>query len=349
MKVLNLRAAGELVLEEQPAPKAKKEEVLVKIKASGICGSDIPRVMTKGTYHFPTIVGHEFAGQIVAVGSNIHTKYLFKRATVFPLLPDFTCDMCEIEQYASCYNYNYFGSRCDGGFAEYIAVPFWNVVFADDNADYEELALAEPCAVGLHALRQSASKKGETVAIFGAGPIGLMIAQWVDIYGGYPILIDIDQRKADFAVRFGFTDVFAGNSYDVIQFIKEKTNGTGADICIEGTGFAGALESCLYAVKHAGRVVALGNPADDMHLSHKTYWEILRKQITLLGAWNSGYEQRRKDNDWRMVIDCINKGKINLKGLITHRYKLDDGILPFKMMTDKINNPFYVKVIYSME
>ena len=313
MKCLNLHAVNDLRYEEKPSPKAAAGGVLIKIKACGICGSDVPRVLTKGTYNFPTIVGHEFAGEIVETGAGISKEVLGKRAAVFPLLPCFKCKMCAQREYASCADYNYFGSRCDGGFAEYLAAPLWNVAFAADNVDFEELAMAEPCAVALHALRRAGLKSGETVAVFGAGPIGLMLGQWVRIYGSTPVLIDVDERKAEFARGFGFQNAFAGKSADALEFIKEKTGGLGADICVEGAGFAPALENCLYAVKAFGRVVAMGNPSGDMPLSQKAYWEILRKQITVCGTWNSGYGGN--DSDWAAVIKNINEDQGFIKAM----------------------------------
>jgi len=345
MKALNLTAIGKLEYMDIPDPKPQKGEVLLKIKACGICGSDVPRVLTKGTYHFPTVVGHEFAGQIVDLGEGVDKKYLGRRATVFPLLPCFMCKMCEVQQYASCANYNYFGSRCNGGFAEYLAVPIWNVLLADDNADYEELAMTEPCAVALHALRNGGIKAGQSVAIFGSGPIGMMMAQLVRIDGSTPLLIDVDQLKVNFAKNLGFEDVFAGSSENAVEFVKKKTDGLGADICVEGAGFAAALENCLYSVKSFGKIVAMGNPAGEMNISQKAYWELLRKQAALVGTWNSGFEQG--ENDWITVIKNINDGKLKLKELITHRYKLSDGPKPFDMMVGK--KEFYNKVMFVMD
>jgi len=345
MKALNLTAIGKLEYMDIPDPKPQKGEVLLKIKACGICGSDVPRVLSKGTYHFPTVVGHEFAGQITALGEGVDEKYLNKRAAIFPLLPCFKCKMCEGQQYASCADYNYFGSRCNGGFAEYLSAPIWNVVVADDQADYEELAMTEPCAVALHALRNGGIAAGQTVAIFGAGPIGMMMAQLVQVYDSTPLLIDVDYRKAEFARRFGFANVFAGSSEDAVLFVKEKTDELGADICVEGAGFVSALENCLYSVKSFGKIVAMGNPAGDMNISQKAYWELLRKQVALVGTWNSGYENG--ENDWVTVINNINNGKLKLKELVTHRYTLSDGLKPFDMMVSK--KEFFNKVMYIMD
>ncbi|MCL2752314.1 MAG: galactitol-1-phosphate 5-dehydrogenase [Firmicutes bacterium] len=342
MKVLNLHGIGDLRYEELPDPTPKAGEVLVKIKACGICGSDVPRVLTKGTYHFPTVVGHEFAGQVVELGAGADPALLGRKAAVFPLLPCFKCDMCVREQYASCVNYNYFGSRCDGGFSEYIAAPVWNLVLAGESADFEELAMAEPCAVALHALRRCDIKSGETVAVFGAGPIGVMAAQWAQALGCRAILADVDAQKAGFARSVGFSDVYAGT--EGADYVKEATKGAGAGICVDAAGVAPAMESCFYAAAPLGRVAALGNPAGGMNFSQKAYWEILRKQLRVCGSWNSGYESG--SNDWTDAIKYMACGDLKLKPLITHRYGLSDGLAPFHMIADK--KEFFNKVMYVM-
>ena len=204
MKGCVLEAVGQLIYKEVDAPRPKTGEVLLKTKAAGICGSDIERVFVKGTYHFPTIPGHEFSGEVVQVGEGVDTNLLGRRAAVFPLLPCRKCDMCEVGEYASCRNYNYFGSRCDGGFAEYVAIPVWNLIFGPDSLSYEVMAMAEPAAVSLHALSQGDVKLGDQVAVFGAGAIGLMIGELARIAGvDKVIMLDIEQKKLGFDFKEG--------------------------------------------------------------------------------------------------------------------------------------------------
>lgn len=155
MKACVLHGIRDLRFEAVATPLLAKGEVLIRIKASGICGSDIPRIFTKGTYRFPTIPGHEFAGQIVAVSEDADRQLVGRKVAVFPLLPCMKCEACQIGEYAQCKDYNYFGSRCNGGFAEYIAVPIWNLVMVPDSLSYEAAAMAEPAAVAIHALRQA--------------------------------------------------------------------------------------------------------------------------------------------------------------------------------------------------
>ena len=331
MNACVLHGIGDLRFEEVPTPARKDGEVLLKIEACGICGSDLPRVFDKGTYSFPTIPGHEFAGTICEADD---AALIGKRAAVFPLLPCRCCAACEVGEYAQCESYNYFGSRCDGGFAEYISVPVWNLVIAPEGLSAEAAAMCEPAAVALHALQQAGIHIGDTVAIFGAGPIGLMLAQWAKAWGaGQVVLTDIDEAKLAFAAKLGWKHCVNSMKNDPVEVILALTNGRGADLAIEGAGVAPTLEQCLKSVKAFGSVVAMGNPAGDMYLSQKAYWEILRKQITLRGTWNSSYTSVK--NDWQTALNAMGSGLINPEALITHHYSLKQCADAFHMIRER--------------
>ena len=334
MKACVLKAVGQLVYMEADTPSPSAGEVLVKIKASGICGSDIARVFVKGTYSFPTIPGHEFAGEIVALGEGTVPGLLGKKAAVFPLLPCKKCDMCEVGEYASCRNYNYFGSRCDGGFAEYIAVPVWNLVMGDQSLSYEEMAMAEPAAVSIHALSRAGVELGDNVAIFGAGAIGLMLAEFARAWGAAKVIpMDIDPSKIEFAQSIGFSDALNNGESDWEKKLADLTSGRGADIAVEGAGVPSALAGCLRVTKPQGKVVLMGNPLGDMPLSQHDYWEILRKQLDVYGTWNSSYTQKK--NDWQTALDAMAAKRIDVTKFITHRFALSDANRAFELIRDK--------------
>lgn len=342
MKALNLHAVNDLKHEDVANPVRRDGEVLIEIKACGICGSDIQRVFEKGTYHFPTVIGHEFSGKIIEADDS---ALIGKRVAVFPILPCFNCEACTKEEYAQCLNYNYFGSRCDGGMAEYISVPVFNLVISDEGVSYEELAMLEPCSVARHAIMQSGLMGGESVVIFGAGPIGLILAQWAGALGaGRIILTDVDEKKVEFAKKLGLYAINSLNE-DAVKKIKEFTNGKGADVLIEGSGAAAALNQALEAAANFGKIVCMGNPIKDMVLSQKAYWQILRKQLTLKGTWNSSYSD--KDNDWAESLKMIKSGAIDLKPLISHRFALTDYKRAFDIMKEK--SEFSNKVIFVMD
>lgn len=343
MKSLNLYAIGDLRYEDVPMPKRETGEVLMKVRAAGICGSDVPRVFTKGTYHFPTIPGHEFAGEIIEAD---RPELVGRRAAVFPLLPCRKCTACQIGEYAQCEDYDYYGSRRDGAFAEYIAVKEWNLILFDDNLSYEEAAMCEPAAVALHAMRQGAPSIGSTVAVFGAGPIGLMLGQWAKIAGASQVVLcDIDPLKVEFAKNMGFRHVVNSMESDPVEYIKNITEGKGAEVCIEGAGAAITWEQCMKSAATFGRVVCMGNPSREMTLTQKGYWEILRKQLTLVGTWNSNYNDSH--NDWKTALDAIASGKLHVKELISHRFDFSEGEKAFGVMTER--KEFFNKVMFVNE
>ena len=345
MMACNLHGIGDLRYEQVPIPRREPDEVLVKVRASGICGSDIPRVFDKGTYHFPTIPGHEFAGEIVDAPAE-DQQLIGKKAAVFPLLPCGKCEACQIGEYPQCSDYDYYGSRRDGGFAEYIAVKKWNLVFVPDAVPFESAAMCEPCAVSIHALSQAGIGLGDTVTIFGAGTIGLLAAQIAAGWGtGQVVLVDVDSTKLDFARELGFTHTVNSKTTDPSEYVKGITRGKGADVVLEAAGVSATLEVCLKTAKTFGKVVLMGNPAKNMDIPQKAYWEILRKQLTLRGTWNSSYNDSH--NDWRLAIQCMDKGILRLEKLITHRFSFADCNRAFDIARKR--EEFAVKIMFVNE
>ncbi|MDR0452623.1 MAG: galactitol-1-phosphate 5-dehydrogenase [Treponema sp.] len=342
MMACNLHGIGDLRYEEVPVPALERDEVLLQIKAAGICGSDIPRVFEKGTYHFPTIPGHEFAGLIVDANAG-DRGLIGKKAAVFPLIPCGKCAACQIGEYPQCGDYDYYGSRRDGAFAEYIAVKKWNLVFVPDSVPFEAAAMCEPCAVAIHALSRAGIDLGDTVAVFGAGTIGLLAAQAARGWGaGQVILADVDQAKLDFARSLGFAGTVNPAQEDVSEYILKLSGGRGADVALEAAGVSATLEGCLRAAGAFGRVVLMGNPAKNMDIPQKAYWEILRKQLVLRGTWNSGYNDAH--NDWRLAVQCMERGVFQLEKMITHRFGLADCGRAFELARRR--GEFWVKIMF---
>lgn len=342
MKAVDLKAVGQLELVEKEKPIPKKGEVLIHVMACGICGSDIPRVFVTGSYHFPTVLGHEFSGEIVQVADDVSSDYLGKKAAVFPLLPCNECDYCQSGYYAQCKKYNYFGSRTDGGFEEYLAVPLFNLVLLEEQVSYEEGAMVEPATVAQHVINKAELTIGDNVVIYGAGPIGIMVAQWAQINGaGKVLLMDIDPTKVAFAQELGFEYVCNSQEKEAGSFILETLGGKLADVVIEATGSSAAFDQCAQSIRTFGRVVLLGNPHSDMVLKQKTYDQFMRKEGTIVGMFNSVYEHFPK-NEWQVTVQAIANKQLNLKPLVTHKVPIEELIGAFDMIHEK--NEFYNKV-----
>ncbi len=344
MKACVLEDIGRLVYQTVEQPHIKENQVLLKIKACGICSSDINRIFKTGTYHFPTIPGHEFAGQIVEIGSQVPTAYLNKRAVVFPLLPCMKCASCQSQQYARCENYNYFGSRCDGGFAEYLAVPLWNIVTFSDSLDYKTAALCEPAAVALHSLHAAEPLTGKTIAIIGTGTIAFLTALWAQEAGAKTIIMaGRSDSKRTFAQEFGISNLIYVSQNPLNQ-IQEQTNGAGADTVFECVGSAEAVTLAIAAAKKGGTVILTGNPASDISLPQQIYWKILRNELTIHGTWNSSYSDQ--NNDWKKTLIYMEKHKLTLQKLITHTFDLSCHHDAFKRLLDP--EEFSMKVMFVM-
>lgn len=309
---LNLIANGKYQIEDSQKPQIKAQENLVKVKASGICGSDIPRVFEK-TYHYPLVVGHEFCG---VIEDSYDKSKIGKKVCIFPIKPCFDCDSCKEQNYANCVGYDYYGSRCDGGMQDWVVCKDFNLIELPDNVGFHAGAMVEPTAVCLHAVKKY-DLNGKVVKVYGAGTIGLLCCMLAKERGAKQIIVfDVDAKKMELAEKLGF-----------------KTSDSVPDVIIDASGAMPAVDSAIKEIKPFGEIIFLGNAHKDMTFSLDTYSKILRKQLTIKGSWNSDFKDT--ENDWKEVIDLISKGVIHPEALITHVYKLQDADKAFDMIKNK--------------
>lgn len=331
MKAYNLHAIGDLRYEEIDLPEVSDGSVLVKVRACGICGSDIPRVYKSGTYHFPTVIGHEFSGEVVAAGRNDDVAGIWfgKRVGVFPLIPCMECPPCRKQLYEMCEHYSYLGSRDNGGFAEYVRVPVWNLIELPEKVSFEQAAMLEPMAVAVHAIRRCFGEnsiapsvtegmdRDISIAICGMGTIGHLVSM--------------------FLAAMGFRNIQEVHK-------GEKAADNSVDVFFECVGRNETVIEALNAIKPGGRVQLVGNPYGNMDFQKDIYWKILRKQLTVIGTWNSSFTHDEND-DWHYVLRMLSEGRIRPEKIITHRFPFEDGKLlqGFELMRDK-SEP-YIKVM----
>ncbi|MBC7234770.1 MAG: galactitol-1-phosphate 5-dehydrogenase [Chloroflexi bacterium] len=347
MDALVLRAIGDLRCEKVPMPQLQEGEALVRVVAAGICGSDVPRVYEHGTYRFPLIPGHEFSGLVEAVcGSSPRAVGPIQggmRVTVKPLIPCRRCRFCEVGAFGQCVAYDYLGSRSDGAWAEYVRVPQENLVPLPEGLSLMEAALSEPLAVALHAVRQGPVAPGDAVLVLGAGPIGMMVAQWATLTGaGQVLMVDIDERKLDLAARLGLGKTLNARFGDPVAWAMEQTQGLGADVVVEAAGVAATVRQAIHAARPLGRVVLLGNPSGDVALPQAGVSQILRKQLTIRGSWNSNFAHLPVD-EWRVAVEMMAAGRIVVGPLISHRLPLCDGPAVLERMRG--GREFYHRVV----
>lgn len=345
MKAYVLHDVNDLRFEEVSRPAVGEHMALVKVEAVGICGSDIPRIFYQGAHRMPLIPGHEFSGRVVETGKGVDESWLDRRVGAFPLIPCMQCPQCARKQYEMCGHYNYLGSRTDGGFAEYVAVPEWNLLALPDGVQFVQAAMLEPASVAMHAIRGVQVNAEEKVAVCGLGTIGLLVAMHLKGMGVEQVFVlgnKDAQRKM--AAEIGIPEEYFCDTRtaDPAKWMLERTNGAGVDVFFECIGKQEIVALGIQATAAGGRVMLVGNPASDMALPREVYWKILRKQLTVKGTWNSSYTHAETD-DWHMVLDAIAAGRIRPERLITHQFPLAELYKGMEIMRDKSED--YVKIM----
>ena len=348
MKAYVLHDINDLRYEEVDKPSIEEHEVLVEVKAAGICGSDIPRIFYTGTYSYPLIPGHEFSGMVTAVGKSVSAEWMNQRVGVFPLIPCYSCGPCRKRQYEMCRQYSYLGSRRNGAFAEYVAVPEKNLIRLPENVDYAEAAMMEPMSVAVHAMRKIAPSESESIAICGLGTIGLFLLMFLLESGKKNILaIGNKEFQKKTAMKMGLPEECYCDSrtQNVDEWLLKRTNSAGVDVFFECVGKNETLKQSVRLTGAAGRIMLVGNPASDMKLEKELYWKILRNQLTLMGTWNSSFTHVQED-DWHYVLERLENHRIKPAELITHRFPLEELAKGLEIMRDKKEDYGKVMGIY---
>lgn len=342
MKAVALHAIKDLRYEDVDIPKIGEDDVLVKVKYVGICGSDMPRAMVSGAYHYPTITGHEFSGEVAELGDNVENLKVGQKVTVAPLIPCGTCEFCKKGEFALCETYQFLGSRNDGGFAEYVRVPKANILPIPEGLDLETAAGIEPASISYQAVSKTNIKVGDTVAVVGCGPIGQFAIQWAKIFGASKVIaVDVLEDKLQLAKELGADVIVNSKECNAVEKVLEITNG-GVQAVIETAGIKFTEEQSVLMCRKHGRVIYLGISHDELRFSAKTLDRIMRGEIIIQGSWNS-YSAPFPGIAWSATLDFMKKGQIVFKPMISHRIKLEE--LPeyfFKMFNKEIN---YNKVL----
>ena len=333
MKAYVLHGVNELRYDDVKKPECPSGWAVVKVKAAGICSSDIARIFTKGTYHFPTIPGHEFSGIVESVGNDADSSMIGKHVGVFPLIPCRQCPQCAKKHYEMCTDYDYVGSRRDGGFAEYVVVPVWNLIELPESISFSSAAMLEPLAVALHAIKLGDVKKGDNVAIIGTGMIGISAGQWAYKFGANTVtVIGRNETKRTLVEKCGLQYKICVNKEEIGEY----------DFVLEAVGSPQSVELAISGARPGGTVLLMGNPFSDINLVQNLYWRILRKQLVLKGTWNSSYDGINT-SDWTEAVDALANTEINVETLISHSLKQEELVKGLELMRD--HNEPYCKVI----
>ncbi len=293
---------------EKPVP--KKNEVLIQVKYTGICGSDVPRVNGDACHFYPNVLGHEFSGVVADVGADVTTLKKGDRVAGVPLVPCMECDDCKKGNYALCKKYSFIGSRQFGSFAEYVVVPEKNAVKFEDGVSFEQGAFFEPATVALHGLKRLDYKGGKTVAILGGGTIGLFTMQWAKIFGAAKVVVfDINAARLDLAKKLGADGVILTSQEDFKQKAMDLTDGKGFDFVYETAGNTVTMKMAFdLAANHAG-VCFIGTPTKEISFTVEEWEKLNRKEMILTGSWMS-YSAPFPGEEWRLTAHYFKTGAL---------------------------------------
>jgi len=339
VKAAILLKPGVLEVREIETPKYEDNEVLVRVKRCGICGSDISRVWEASARKYPIVLGHEFSGDIYAIGKGVKSSKLKKgdKVTVMPCIPCKKCRFCLEGKYFHCTNYNFLGSRRNGAFAEFINISYENVVPLSKGISYEEGIFLEPLSVSLHALKKVGNIIGKDIAIFGLGTIGNLIAQWVKLMGARKIFcVEIIKKRVNIAKLLNLGKLISPYETKVVETIFDNTEGEGVDVAIECSGSIECTEQAFEVAKKTGSVLIIGwiwGKKGNSVINTKIFENIVRKELQVFGS--IGYDSNLMvPRSWEFCINCLYENKISVEPLITHSFKLDDVEHVFKMILE---------------
>ncbi|MFQ9626106.1 MAG: galactitol-1-phosphate 5-dehydrogenase [Enterococcus avium] len=344
MKAVRMYDVKDLRVEEVPKPSPKADEVLLKIHAVGVCGSDIPRALIKGPHVLPITLGHEFAGEIIKLGSDVKDWELGDRVAVAPLLPDYNDPWSKKGIYSLSEGYMYYGSRNDGAFAEYLSVKALNLIKLGDNVPYDWGATIDPAANAVHACLRADLTDKDSVAVYGMGAIGLFAVQYAKAKGVKTIIaVDIDDRKLEIAKQSGATTTINSKEIDPVEAILKVTDNQGIDVSLEMSGTEICQIQAVQASAKMGRVVYLGISNSSLTFPKEAVDKILRYQVSVMGSWNS-FSDPFPGIEWTESAELMDKGLMNPEMFITQKLTLDDVPDTFKKIDKK--ELYFIKIMF---
>jgi len=318
MKAAVLYGVRDLRIEERDVPTPKEDEVLVRMKAVGVCLSDVHYVTAGrvGPYvvEKPLILGHECAGEVVRVGRQVKKLKVGDRVVVEPGVPCRKCYYCRRGRYNLCRSMAFFATPpFDGAFAEYVTSPEDFAYKMPDQMTFEEGALIEPLSVGMHSARRGEIQSGSSIAVLGSGTIGLMTLMAAKAEGATDIYAtDAVDFNVKFAKQVGATEAINSIKEDPVKKILELTDGEGVDTVFDAVGLPVTIQQAVRVVRNGGIVVltGLGYPAPEVPVNIP---DIIFKELDLRGVC-------RYANVWQDCIKLVSSGRIDAKKLITHRF-----------------------------
>jgi 2-desacetyl-2-hydroxyethyl bacteriochlorophyllide A dehydrogenase len=320
-------------------PEPKAGEVLIKVKAVSICGSDTGGYKGGSAMRVaPLIMGHEFSGEIAKLGDGVEGLEIGARVGVVTNLFCGYCADCKAGLSNVCDNRKIIGTTMmagpyNGAMADYVVAPAAKIMLLPENVSFNECALAEPLSISLRATKHAGDLKGKTVAVYGAGPIGLLAIQCIKYFGaGRIIAIDLVDERLEMAKKCGATDVINSN-YDIKGITREMTDGVGVDVVFDAAGVPSTVNGGIEIVRNGGKVIWIGLAVPKFELDYK---HAVCKEITFQCSYMYTTEMEEG-------LEMIKTGKMNVEQIITGVYPMSEGPRLFEELAS--GNSKDIKVI----
>lgn len=321
-------------------PRTAPGTVKIRVRVSGICGSDIPRVLHHGVHFYPIVLGHEFAGDVVEIGAGVTTVKVGDRVSGAPLLPCMKCRDCQQGNYSLCKNYSFIGSRQQGSNADYLVIPEKNAVVFDACVSYEQGAMFEPSTVALHGLFLNEYQGGEYVAILGGGTIGLFTMQWAKIFGARKVVVfDISDERLALAKRLGADEVVNTTKDQYLEKAQAITEQQGYGYVFETAGQPATMQMAFELAGNKAKVCFIGTPHQELTYSPAMWEKMNRKEFKLTGSWMS-YSAPFPGREWELTAHYFATGQLRFDpGLIFKKISMSQAQEAFQLF----KNPSQVK------
>lgn len=338
MKAMILKDVETIVIEDVPVPEPKEGEVLVQVKATGLCGSDVDGY----TGHHPMItppiiLGHEASGIIAKCGPGVNAWNAGDPVAIEPFFTCKKCPACRAGKYNLCVDLKITGHNVPGTLAEYVIAEAGFVHRKPDNVPFEEAAIAEPTSGSLHAVERCGLRLGDFVVIIGCGTMGCLALQHVLSKGAEVLIADTVDSKLEIAKELGAHHTLNAKKEDLGAKVKELTDGIGADCAIEAVGLPATLGLTVSLVKRGGTIMLIGwsgNETDPMNLTSVTLDE-----LTVLGTLGFA-------NDFPVALKMMSLGKVDLKPILSHRLPLERVEEGIKMLRQHEEGVWKIVITY---
>lgn len=337
MKAAVLYGDEDIRYEDYPTPQIAQGQVKVRVKACGICGSDIPRVLSGGAHYYPIVLGHEFSGIIAEVADDVQSVKVGDYVAAIPLIPCMKCDDCKNGLFSLCKNYTFVGSRVQGGFADYVVLPEKNVVKIDDKLSFEQGALFEPSSVARHGVALSKLQPDCTVAVVGGGTIGAFVAQWARIMGARKVVVfGRNKQRLQINKRLGADVIISTEDENYMQLALDETaNKKGYDYVFDAAGTEQTIKLSLMLAGNRSTICFVGTPTRSIELSKKEWELINRKELWVTGSWMSGGNPYPGE-DWTETARHFALGDLRYdEELFYAKYSLRDAKKAFELFKEK--------------